>query len=144
MNNNFLKTWVYIILSLHFFSLIPKAYDSLCNKCITHFFLLLRLGTSPFLFRVFKKAAIGIISNYSLQCPSGCNVLCDIMCTGGLSGLNVELALGTCICNGLCSMTFSSYRNLGSMWVYFSFIVTCRLSLIVIKHVSHVSSVSFL
>lgn len=95
--------------------LISQDYDSQCKKYITHFFLPLHPGNSPFPMRVYKKSTIGIISNHSLQHPSGYYFLCDSMCTGGLSGWNVELASGgwDCVCCGICSIALSSYLSSG-------------------------------
>lgn len=90
--------------------LIPQDCDSKRKKYITHFFLPLHPGNSPFPMRVYKKSTIGIISNHSLQHPSGYYFLSDSMCAGGVSSWNVEVAFGRrgCVCCGICSRALSS------------------------------------
>lgn len=94
--------------------LIPQDYDSQCKKYITHFFLPLHPGNSPFPMRVFKKFTIGIISNHSLQHPSGYYFLCDSMFAGGLSGWNAELVSGE---SGLWPFLHST-QLLNELWLH--------------------------
>lgn len=87
--------------------------------------------------KMYKKSTIGIISNHSLQHPSGYYFLCDSMCAGGLSGWNVELASWG---DFMYAMAFAPWHS-ALKWTlapsgFVSFIVTHGLSLFVMKYVS--------
>lgn len=101
--------------------LIPQDYDSQCKKYITHFFLTLHPGNSPFPMRVYKKSTIGIIFKHSLQHPSGYYFLCDSMFAGGFSGWNVELASGGM---GLGMLLLPSTLLLNELWLYLDLLLS--------------------
>lgn len=112
-------------------------YDSQYKKVyITHFFLPLHPGNSPFPMRVCKKSTIGIISNHSLQHLSGYYFLCDSMYAGGLSGWNGNWLHGDGIVYAVAFV--HSTQLLNEIWLYQDLFLslTHELYLFVMKCVS--------